>query len=144
VFDQFGVAVQDLGAAISLLLPGFIFVWLFDLTSKSTPRDRPDIQSVMLSLSVSLIIYAAVHAFYKWMSWPRDPLDPEFYIGLLLTAASLGYASGRSLGFPVVREALSRAGVLIEPQPWVQALASQRWIIIHLTDGTILYGYPLQ
>ena len=144
MFDQFGVAVQDLSAAISLLLPGFIFVRLFDLANRSTRRDRPDLQSVMLSLVISLCIYALVRPIYGVLNLPRQPLDPEFYVGLFLSALILGYFSGRLLGLDVARNLMLLSGILIPPRSWVQALSSNKWVVVHLTDGTVLYGSPLE
>src|SRR5215211_1517609 len=141
MFEQFGVAVQDLGAAIGLLLPGFIFVWVFDLANRATSRDRPDIQSVMLSLALSLVIYAPVHASYSGLALPRDPLAPEFYIGLFLTAAVIGYVCGRMAGSDLGRDVMDGLGILIPPEPWVQALSSKKWVVVHLTDGTVLHGF---
>jgi hypothetical protein len=96
----------------------------------------------MLSLALSLVIYAVIHWLYSQLAFPRDPLDPEFFIGLFLASALVGYAAGRGLGSEFGRAWMGRLQILIPPEPWVQVLSAKKWVVVHLTDGTVLYGFP--
>ncbi len=96
----------------------------------------------MWSLAYSVLLYAAMHALYAWATWPHDPLDPQFYGGLIGAALLSGYLAGRAAGSQRGREITRSLGILLPPWVWVEVLAQRSWLVIHLTDGTTLYGYP--
>ncbi|MHB8683106.1 MAG: DUF6338 family protein [Dehalococcoidia bacterium] len=142
MFTDLPLATRDLASAITLLLPGFVAVSLFEITNPAIARDRQALQWVMWSLVVSLLLFAAVHGLYALVDWPRSPLDPQFYVGLLLSAILVGYGTGRSAGTERGRHITQQLRILLPPWVWVAVLTQRRWVVVHLTDGTILYGYP--
>lgn len=142
MFGDFGLAVQDLASAVTLLLPGFVAVSLFEITNPGIARDRQPLQWVMWSLAVSMLLFAGIHGVYSIADWPRHPLDPEFYVGLLAAATLIGYVTGRSAGSVRGRNLTRSLRILLPPWVWVEVLSERRWVVVHLMDGTILYGYP--
>lgn len=96
----------------------------------------------MWSLVFSLLLFAAVHSVYRWAEWPRDPLDPQFYAGLLAVAALVGYLTGRAAGSPWGRWLTRRLRILLPPWVWVEVMTTRQWVVVHLLDGTKLWGYP--
>jgi hypothetical protein len=142
VFSSFGLPVKDLASAITLLLPGFVAVSLFEAANPGLARHRQTMQWVMWSLTVSLLFYAAAHAAFVQLCWPHDPLDPEFYSSLLAASSIFGYVAGRLAGSEVGRDLTRRAGILIPPWVWVETMSSRRWVVVHLKSKAILYGYP--
>lgn len=142
MFDSLGLAVQDVAAVVTLVLPGFIAVSLFELTTPQIARDRPALLWTLWSLAASLILYPATHAFFRLAGWPRDALDPEFYLSLLAIAAALGYVAGRLVGSERGRRLTRLAKILLPGAVWVEVLSMRNYVVIHLNDGTLLFGYP--
>ena len=142
MFAGFGPEVQNLASAITLLLPGFLAVSLFELSNRDIARDRQPLQWVMWSLTYSVLLFAALHALYAWANWPRDPLDPEFYAGLIAIGLLAGYLSGRAAGSRHGRKLTRKLKLLLPAWIWVEVFTLEQWVVVHLTDGTILYGYP--
>lgn len=142
MFDSLGLAVQDVATVVALFLPGFISVSLFQLTTPQIARDRPALLWGLWSLAASLVLFPAVHGVFRLADWPRDALDPEFYLTLLAAAAVLGYGGGRLAGSARGQRITQFLRILISPWVWVEVLSSRSYIVIHLNDGTVLYGYP--
>ena len=138
-----GLAVtRDLATIVALFLPGFIAVSLFGLTNRQIARNRPALQWALWSLAVSLVLVAPTHAVFGILGWPRSALDPQFYLALLALAIFMGYSAGRLAGTERGRRVTTRLHILLSPWTWVQVLSSRRSVVVHLNDGTVLYGYP--
>ena len=142
MLESLGLAVQDVATVVVLFLPGFIAVSLFELTTPQIARDRPALLWALWSLAASLFLFSAVHGVFRVADWPREPLDPQFHLSLLTVGGVLGYAAGRLAGTETGRKITKRLKVLIPPWVWVEVLASRNYVVVHLTDGTRLFGYP--
>jgi hypothetical protein len=127
-----------------------VFISLFEVTNPAISRDRQPLQLSLWSLALGLVLFAGVHRVYAWADWPRNPLDPQFYAGLLVIAALGGYTTGRTAGSNSGREWAHRLRFLVSSWVWVEVMRSRpsasrtgvRYVVVHLLDGTKLYGYP--
>lgn len=142
MFESLGLPVQDVATVVVLFLPGFIAVSLFELTTPQIARDRPALLWGLWSLAASLILFPAAHGIFRLADWPRDALDPEFYLTLLAVGATLGYGTGRIVGTERGQQITKLLKILIPPWVWVEILSSRSYLVVHLNDGTVLYGYP--
>ena len=142
MFESLGLAVQDVATVVVLFLPGFVAVSLFEITNPQIARHRPALQWGLWSLAASLVLFAGTHGIFRLADWPRDALDPEFYLVLLATAGIVGYGLGRLTGSQRGRRITKFFKILLPPWVWVQILSSERYVVVHLNDGTVLFGYP--
>jgi hypothetical protein len=142
MFQGLGLAVQDVATVVVLFLPGFVAVSLFEFTNPQIARQRPALQWTLWSLATSLVLFAGTHGVFRTADWPRDALDPEFYLALLGIAAIGGYAVGRSAGSDRGRQLTKSLKILLPPWVWVEVLSSRAYAVLHLDDGTVLFGYP--
>jgi hypothetical protein len=155
VFDSLPSSVRDVSAAITFLLPGFLAVSLFEVTNPSLARDRLPLQWTMWSLATSLLLYSAAYGLYSWFDWPRAPLDYEFFVPRILGSIAIGWTLGWLAGSERGRGLTRRLKLFIRAWVWVEVMSEAvtvsvggrtrkeaRWVVIHLKDGTRLYGYP--
>ena len=97
----------------------------------------------MWSLAVSLPLFAAFTGLYDVAGWPNDPVDPEFYFGLFGSAFLGGFVCGRASTYPRFRDVQRRVGLSDPHSTWVDVMGQRDfYIIVHLRDGTVLFGYP--
>ena len=97
----------------------------------------------MRSLVVSLPLFAAFSGAYDKLDWPNDPTDPEFYFGLFGGAFVGGYGVGMLSLTNGARDLLRRMRISDPRRTWVDVVGRpDSYIIVHLKDGTVLYGYP--
>ena len=142
MFESLGLVVQDVATVVVLFLPGFVAVSLFEITNPQIARHRPAIQWGLWSLATSLVLFSAIHGIFRVAGWPRDALDPEFYLTLLGMAGAVGYGLGRAAGSDRGRRVTKLLRILLPPWVWVEVLSSRSYAVIHLDDGTVLFGYP--
>src|SRR5438132_3058143 len=143
MFESLGHTAESLAGAVGFLLPGFLAISSYEATSPSIARNRSVWHWTMWSLTVSLLLVAVIHRIYKEFGWPRETTDPEFYGALIGVAIVGGYACGRVSAFSPVRQLVRRSRFLQPRWIWFEVMREpERYIIVHLRDGTVLYGYP--
>jgi hypothetical protein len=143
VFDLPGDTAENIAGAIAFLLPGFLAISTFEAFSPSVARNRSVWSWTMWSLTVSLLMLAAANGLYKELDWPRKPTDPQFYGPLFGIALVGGYVLGRASGTLAAGEVAKKLKILQPRWIWFEVVsAPERYVIVHLIDGTVLYGYP--
>lgn len=138
-------------ALLSFLLPGFIVAWaIYGLTSYPKPSQfERVIQALIFTLIVRAVVFLE-QGFLEWIGRCCFVLRPWDAAAELFT--SLGSAVLVSLGFvcainkDALHRVLRRVGVSSRdayPSEWVTAFtACPRYVVLHLTDGRRLYGWP--
>ncbi len=143
MFSGIGDVAEDIAGAIAFLLPGFLAIAAYEATSPSIARSRSVWQWTMWSLTVSLLLFAALNGLYKLADWPRQATDPEFYSVLFGVALAGGYLAGRASATQRARELLRPFKFLQPRWIWYEVVQEpNKGLVVHLVDGTVLYGYP--
>ena len=97
----------------------------------------------MRSLVLSLPLFALFSGLYDLFDWSNEPTEASFYLGLFGGAIVTGYVVGGITSNRLVRRLFRRAGVNDPQRTWVDVMAQpDSYIIVHLLDGKVLYGYP--
>lgn len=145
MFSAIGDVADDIAGAIAFLLPGFLAISTYEATSPTIARNRSVWQWTMWSLTVSLLLVAGLNGVYKLADWPRRATDPEFYSALFGVALTGGYLVGRASGTQYARKLLQPLKLLQPRWIWYEVVQERnRGLVVHLIDGTVLYGYPIK
>jgi len=143
MFEALGDVPQDVAGAIAFLLPGFLAISAFEAASPSIAKSRRIWQWTLSSLVVSLLLAAAMNAMYGAVDWPHKATDPEFYTGLFVVGWTGGFSLGKLSATERARRLARRLGLLQPRWIWYEVMREEsRYVIVHLVDDTVLYGYP--
>jgi hypothetical protein len=143
MFEALGDVTKDVAGAIAFLLPGFLAISAFEATSPSVARSHSVWQWTLSSLVVSLSLGAVLNGVYRMPDWPREATDPQFYGPLFGIALAGGFSLGRFSATDRARKLIKPLGLLQPRWIWYEVMHEKdRYVIVHLVDGTVLYGYP--
>lgn len=145
------MTTADLPATVLLLLPGYVAVRFFFW--RSHWRTQSDLELVLGSLGAAFLLLGPL-AFVWHEAWNgptfqqliQRPSDFPRWMPLVLfvLAPVLGTALGwadRSGGLALV---LRPVGIDLRRREdvWWTVFNDERWCIVYLSDGTVLYGWP--
>ena len=145
------MAPADLPATILLLLPGYVAVRLFFW--RSHWRAQSDVKLVLWSLGSAFLLLAPVSALWHEL-WDgpaftqilRQPSDFPAWMPVALFAAApvLGSVAGWVEDSGALQAAAARVGIDLRRREdvWWVIFSEPRWCIAHLTDGTVIFGWP--
>ncbi|MFA7248538.1 MAG: DUF6338 family protein [Dehalococcoidia bacterium] len=142
MLSEVSALAKDLAAVATFLLPGFLCLALFDLANRRIARQRPDLTWILWSLTISLLIVPLTANVFARLGRSHDTLDPTFYLATIVFAAVTGYLGGRLAGAGFGRGFAHWLGLVLPVWVWIEVFAEARWVIVHMTDGTQLYGFP--
>jgi hypothetical protein len=91
------------------------------------------------------------------MKWPRELLDYEFYVPLILGSIVIGWSFGRLAATRKGRSLTKGLKLFIRAWVWVEVLSDRvkvktsekleeqaRYVVVYMKDGPTLFGYPFR
>lgn len=142
---------KDFVSILQYLLPGFVSAWVFyGLTSYPKPSQFERVVQAMIftllnQAALTLVEFGLISFGKLWYiaQWNESStLIWSIVIALLMGLVFSYYANNDKLHNLLRKLNLTREGSY--PTEWFKAFLNVTYIVLHLTDGRRLYGWPIE